>query len=99
MQEKSKRGGIQKLDRNFFEALQQLGNNLKQIATDAVISYFENRGIFVLIYGDNALGILHTGQVLNSSGNTASEVDFRFYCSTSLSGSFTPKFIIIGRKR
>ena len=47
-----------------LNGLDQLGNNLEQVALDAVVGALEDGGVAVLVDGDDALGILHAGLVL-----------------------------------
>ena len=58
-----------------LDGLDQLGNDLEQVAHDAVVSHLEDGSGLVLVHGDDALGILHTSLVLDGTGNTQSNVD------------------------
>jgi len=60
------------------------GGYLEQVAADAVVSYFEDRSGIVFVDGDNALAVLHTGLMLNSTGNAQSNVDAGMYGLTGL---------------
>lgn len=41
----------------------------EQIGNESVVSDLENRRLFVFVNRHNYLGVLHAGQMLNSSGN------------------------------
>ena len=58
-----------------FERLDHHRNDLKEIAADAVVGSLKDGSGFVLIDRNDALGILHTGKVLNGAGNTESYID------------------------
>ena len=53
-------GGLGSLD-----GLDQHGGDLEQVAADAVIGDLEDGSGVVFVHGDDALGILHTGLVLD----------------------------------
>ncbi len=51
------------------------GTTLNRSPHDAVVSHLEDGSGIVLVDGDDALGILHTGLVLDGAGDTQSNVD------------------------
>ena len=53
-------GGLGSLD-----GLDQHGGDLEQVAADAVVGDLEDGSGVVLVHGDDALGVLHTGLVLD----------------------------------
>ena len=57
---------------------------LVQVAYDSVVRNFEDRSIRILVDSNDAVGVLHTCQMLDSAGDTASEVDFRLNGCTGL---------------
>ena len=63
-------GGLGSLD-----GLDQLGNDLEQVAHDTVVSHLEDGSGIVLVHGDDALGILHAGLVLDGAGDAQCDVD------------------------
>ena len=63
----------------FLQAFGQQGNDLVAVAYDAEVGNAENGGEFVLVNGDDEVGFLHAGKVLDGSGNTDGEV---YYCIT-----------------
>src|SRR5690606_22385137 len=52
----------------------QFRHQLKQVTHQAVIRYLEDRGFLVLVDRNNDLGILHTCQVLDRTGDTNRDV-------------------------
>ena len=52
-----------------LDGLDQLGDDLEQVAGDAVIGNLEDGSGLVLVDGDDALGILHTSLVLDRAGD------------------------------
>ena len=58
-----------------LDFLNQLGNDLVQIADNAVGGNVEDGGVLVLVDGDDVLGILHTGNVLDGTGDAQRNVD------------------------
>ena len=58
-----------------LDLLDELGNDLVQIADDAVGGNIEDGGVLVLVDGDDVLGILHTGNVLDGTGDAQSNID------------------------
>ena len=58
-----------------LDLLDQLGNDLVQIADDAVGGNVEDGGVLVLVDGDDVLGVLHTGNVLDGTGDAQRNVD------------------------
>ena len=67
-----------------LDSFNQHGSNLEQVTADAVVSNFKDGSIFVLVNSDDAFGILHTGLVLDSAGDTESNIDSGMYGLTGL---------------
>ncbi len=61
----------------FFNFFREERDNLRRISDNAVIRDFKNRGGFILVHGDDDIGFLHAGKVLNCTGNAAGEVEVR----------------------
>ena len=53
------------------------GQDLPQVAGDAVVGHFEDGSQRVLVDRDDQLGILHAGLVLDGAGDAQSDVDLR----------------------
>src|SRR5215204_1282456 len=53
----------------------ELRQNLEKIADQPVISDLEDRRLLVLVDGDDHLGILHPGEVLDGAGNADRDVE------------------------
>jgi hypothetical protein len=66
-------------DRSAFAYHQffQLRHDVEQIADHAIVSHGEDRSFFILVDGDDDLGVLHAGQVLDGAGNTDSDIQLR----------------------
>src|SRR5450830_101668 len=62
----------------------QLWNDFKQIANDAIVSHRENRCFWIFIDGNDCFGIFHTGQMLNRTGDTDSDIQLRRHNLTCL---------------
>ena len=58
-----------------FDLLDQFGNDLVQITDDAVGGNIEDGGVLVLVDGDDGLGVLHAGHVLDSTGDAQGNID------------------------
>ena len=56
------------------EGLCQRRHDLEQVADDAVLGDVEDRCVFVLVDGDDDLGIGHAGQVLDGARDAARHV-------------------------
>ena len=54
-----------------------MGVDLEQVAADAVVGDLEDRRGVVLVDRDDALGLAHTGLVLDGAGDTESDIDLR----------------------
>merc|ERR1712071_30312 len=59
-----------------LDLLGQLGNGSEQISDKSVIRDLEDRSVGILIDGNDHLGLLHSCQMLNSTGNTYRHVQF-----------------------
>src|ERR1051326_1175479 len=57
------------------ELLGELGKRLEQVGDQAVIRNLEDRGLFVLVDGDDHLGVLHAGEVLDGAGDADRDVE------------------------
>src|SRR6185312_17289978 len=53
----------------------QFRHDLEQIPDQAVIGDLKNRRFFVLVDGDDDLGILHAGEMLDRAGNADRDVE------------------------
>ena len=62
-----------------------LRDHLVQVANDGIVSDFHDRSFRVFVDGNDAVGSLHSCQVLDSSGNSAGEIDFRLNGCSGLS--------------
>ena len=58
-----------------LDGIDEQGSDLEQVAADAVVRDLENGGGVVLIDGNDALGILHAGLVLDGAGDAQSNID------------------------
>ena len=58
-----------------LDGLDQHGGDLEQVAADAVVGDLEDRSGLALVHRDDALGILHTGLVLDGAGDAQSNID------------------------
>ena len=67
-----------------LEGLDHLGNDLEEVSYDTVVCDLEDRSSIVLVYRDDALGILHACLVLDGTGDTESDVDLRVNGLTGL---------------
>ena len=67
-----------------LEGLDHLGNDLEEVSYDTVVCDLEDRSSIVLVYRDDALGILHACLVLDGTGDTKSDVDLRVNGLTGL---------------
>ena len=54
----------------------QFGNGIEQIGNQAKVGDLEDRGVFVLVDGDDRLGVLHAGEVLDGARDADGDVDF-----------------------
>lgn len=68
----------------FLDSFREERENFEDIAYDTIVADFEDRSIFVFVDGDDAVRTSHACQVLDSTGNSACNVDFRTNCFTSL---------------
>ena len=60
-----------------LEGLDQHRGDLEQVAADAVVGDLEDGSGIVLVDRDDALGLAHTGLVLDGAGDTEGNVDLR----------------------
>ena len=67
-----------------LDLLDQLRHDLEQVAHDAVVSNTEDGSTLVLVDSDDALRILHTGGVLDGTGNAQSHIDLGVHGLTGL---------------
>ena len=58
-----------------LDGLDQHGGDLEQVAADAVVGDLEDGSGLALGHRDDALGILHTGFVLDGTGDAQSNID------------------------
>ena len=68
----------------LFKLFRQCRDNLEQVAYNAIIGNREYRRIGICIDGHNDPGCLHTGQVLDLTGNTAGNIKVRSHCAAGL---------------
>src|SRR4029079_6941543 len=61
----------------LFDRLDYCGNDLEQVADDAVVGNFEDRGVGILVDVDHRARSLHADQVLNRPGDAEREVQLR----------------------
>src|SRR5438094_8383554 len=72
----------------FGSALQLLDlfrkhrQHFEEIADDSIIGNVEDRGFGILINGHDGLGVLHSNQMLNRSGDAHGDVKFRSHSLT-----------------
>jgi hypothetical protein len=57
------------------ERIHQLRHHFKQIPDQPVIRHLEDRRIRILVDGDDDLGVLHPGQMLDGTGDADREVE------------------------
>ena len=55
---------------SLLEFVNQLRNNIIEIADDAEVSGLEDGGVFILVYGGDHLGVAEAGEMLDLAGNT-----------------------------
>ena len=67
-----------------LDLLDEFGNDLVQIADDSVGGNVEDGGVLVLVDGDDVLGVLHTGNVLDGTGDAQGNVDAGMHGLTGL---------------
>src|SRR5258708_576520 len=68
------------LARSAFQLLDLFGKHrqhFEKIADDSIISNIENRSFGIFINGYDGLGVFHSDQMLNRSGNAHGDVKFR----------------------
>lgn len=58
----------------YLQLLGQLGNSGEEISNETIVSNLEDGCFRVLVDRNNGLGILHTGQVLDGTRDTHSNV-------------------------
>ena len=55
----------------------EFGEDDEKIADEAIVRHLEDRGLLILVDGDNDLRILHSGEVLDGTRNADSYVQIR----------------------
>src|SRR5256885_8942622 len=60
---------------SFSKLLGQLRDNLEQVADQADVGDLEDRGVLVLVDGDDDFRILHPREVLDRAGNADRDID------------------------
>jgi len=74
--------------KNSYGSLELLGHlwdGCEEVSNEAKVSNLEDRGLGVLVDASNHLGVLHSGQVLNGTRDTHSNVQLRSNNFASLS--------------
>ena len=66
----------------------RFGNDLVQFADDAVSGNVEDGGVLVLVDGDDVLGVLHTGNVLDGTRDVYKRQPSHSQTSTGLPALF-----------
>src|ERR1700761_9502849 len=61
--------------RLFFEFGQDGGDELGNIADDAVVSDLEDRGFGIAVDGDDGLALVHAGEMLDGAGDADGDVE------------------------
>ena len=64
--------------------LYELGDDVFDIAVDDVVGNLVDGGIRIVVYGDDDAGILHTGDVLDLTGDAAGNINLRMNGDTGL---------------
>ena len=59
------------------QRFRQLGNRLIEVRDQSVIGDLENRRVLILVDGDDHLGILHAGEMLDRAGDADGDIEFR----------------------
>src|SRR5882757_10262253 len=62
--------------RLFFQFGQDGGDELGDVADDAVVGDFEDRGFGVPVDGDDGFAFVHAGEVLDGAGDADGDVEF-----------------------
>src|SRR5690349_4482209 len=78
------------------------GNDLEDVADDAVVGDLEDRRLLVLVDGDDRLRRAHAGEVLNGAGDADRDVQLRTHLPSGLAdlvGVGTPPFVGHGARR
>ena len=57
------------------ELLLELGQKSEEVAHEAVVGDLEYRRLLVLVDGDDHLGVLHAGEMLDGAGNSDRDVE------------------------
>ena len=68
-----------------IQCCDQLRNHFMQITYHAIVSHLEDRCSFIVVDSDDVIRILHTGDVLDCTGDTTGDIDLRFNCRPGLS--------------
>src|SRR5664279_1897897 len=57
----------------------QFGKDLVKVADQTIVGNREDRRVRILVDGDDDLGFLHSGEVLDGAGNPDRDVELRGY--------------------
>jgi len=58
-----------------LDGLDELGNGLEEVSNETDVGDLEDGGVGVLVDGNNELGLLHTGKVLDGTRDTNGDVE------------------------
>src|SRR3546814_6059450 len=75
----------------YSELLGQLRHDLEEIANQTEVRNLKNRRILILVDGDDGLGVLHAGKMLDRAGYADGDIDFGSNELTRL-----PHLIVVG---
>src|SRR5579871_1782742 len=65
------------LSADLAEFVLELGERLIEVSNEPVVGNLENRRFLVLVDGDDDLGVLHPGEVLDRAGNSDCDIELR----------------------
>ncbi len=83
----------------LFELIDELWNNLEQIANNSKVGKLEDGRFGIRVDGDDRFGLFHAREVLDCPGDAAGNVDIRldrFTCLADLQGIGDPPGIHYG---
>src|SRR5258707_12139197 len=60
----------------FFQGFGEGGHDFEDVADDAVVGDFKNRGVRILVDGDDSAPAFHAYHVLNRAPDAESEIKF-----------------------